>query len=80
MAYDMLMRGALKTVEQGVASVCLAATASCLTRPFNAQVPDFLLRRAIRYLLGLRLRELKAPGGEEQQRRLLVRAPLFAER
>ena len=37
-------------------------------------VPDFLLRRGIRYLLSLRLRELKAPTGEEQQRRLLARA------
>lgn len=37
-------------------------------------VPDFLLRRGIRFLLALRLRELKAPTGEEQQRRLLVRA------
>ena len=37
-------------------------------------VPDFLLRKGIRFLLGQRLRELKAPTGEEQQRRLVVRA------
>ena len=37
-------------------------------------VPDFLLRRGVRFLLALRLKELKAPTGEEQQRRLLVRA------
>jgi hypothetical protein len=37
-------------------------------------VPDFLLRRGIRFLLAQRLRELKAPNGEEQQRRLVVRA------
>ena len=37
-------------------------------------VPDFLLRRGIRFLLALRLKELKAPTGEEQQRRLVVRA------
>ena len=36
-------------------------------------VPDFLLRRGIRFLLAQRLRELKAPTGEEQQRRLVVR-------
>jgi hypothetical protein len=36
-------------------------------------VPDFLLRRGIRFLLAQRLRELKAPTGEEQQTRLLVR-------
>jgi hypothetical protein len=41
-------------------------------------VPDFFLRRGIRFLLAQRLRELKAPNGEEQQRRLLVRA--FAAR
>ncbi len=40
-------------------------------------VPDFLLRKGIRFLLTLRLRELKAPTGEEQHARLLVRlAPL----
>lgn len=36
-------------------------------------VPDYLLRRGIRFLLGTRLKELKAPTGEEQHRRLLVR-------
>jgi hypothetical protein len=41
-------------------------------------VPDFLLRRGIRFLLAQRLRELKAPNGEEQQRRLVVRAPARA--
>jgi hypothetical protein len=39
-------------------------------------VPDWVLRRGIRFLLSLRLRELKAPTGEEQQRRLLVRLRL----
>ena len=37
-------------------------------------VPDFLLRKGIRFLLAQRLRELKAPTGEEQQRRLVVRS------
>ena len=37
-------------------------------------MPDFVLRRGIRFLLALRLKELKAPTGEEQTRRLLVRA------
>ena len=35
-------------------------------------VPDFVLRRGIRMLLAMRLKELKAPTAEEQTRRLLV--------
>ena len=38
-------------------------------------VPDFLLRRGIRLLLGMRLRELQMPNGEMQQRRLMARTP-----
>jgi len=39
-------------------------------------VPDFLLRRGIRLLLAARLKEIKAPSTEEQQKRLMARLPL----
>lgn len=38
-------------------------------------VPDFLLRRGIRLLLAARLKEIKAPNTEEQQKRLMARPP-----
>lgn len=43
-------------------------------------VPDFLLRKGIRFLLAARLKELKAPTGEEQHKRLLVRPPRASSR